>query len=197
MKLFNKWETDKIVIKEKALIPYINIQEMLIPRTGGKAAEGQRVFTQKTHIVERLMNKVMVPGHRGKKHKISSYHITGKSTKAYKSVKECFEIIEKETSQNPIQVFITALENAAPREEVTSIEYGGARYSKAVEVSPLRRIDYTLRLMVQGSYGSSFNKKTSFPRALANEILNAYKISQDSAAIQKKLELERQADSSR
>ena len=162
MKLFNKWETDKLVIKEKALIPYINIQEMLVPRTGGKAAEGQRVFTQKTHIVERLMNKVMVPGHRGKKHKISSYHITGKSTKAYKSVIKAFEFIEKETSQNPIQVFVTAIENAAPREEVTSIEYGGARYSKAVEVSPLRRIDYTLRLMVQGSYSNSFNKKPTF-----------------------------------
>ena len=63
MKLFNKWETDKIVIKEKALVPYINIQQMLVPRTGGKAAEGQRVFTQKTHIIERLMNKIMVPGH--------------------------------------------------------------------------------------------------------------------------------------
>jgi len=197
MKLFNKWETDKVVVREKALVPYINLQTILVPRTGGKAAEGQRVFAQKTHIVERLMNKIMVPGHKGKKHKLSSYHITGKSTTAYKTVKTCFELIEKETSQNPIQVFVTALENAAPREEVTSIEYGGARYSKAIEVSPLRRVDYALRLMVQGSYGSSFNKKVKFARALANEILNAYKISQDSAAIQKKLELERQADSSR
>lgn len=197
MKLFNRWETDKLVVKEKALVPYINLQPMLVPRTGGKAAEGQRIWTQKTHIVERLMNKMMVPGHRGKKHKISSYHCTGKSSKVYKSVIKAFELIEKETKQNPIQVFITAVENAAPREEVTSIEYGGARYSKAVEVSPLRRIDYTLRLMVQGSYSKSFNNKVSIERTLANEILNAYKISQDSAAIQKKLELERQADSSR
>ena len=52
MKLFNRWETDKIVIKEKALIPYIHIQEILVPRTGGKGAEGQRVWTQKTHIVD-------------------------------------------------------------------------------------------------------------------------------------------------
>ncbi len=197
MKLFNRWETDKLVIKEKALAPYIHLQSILVPRTGGKAAEGQRVWTQKTHIVERLMNKIMVPGHRGKKHKITSYHCTGKSTKAYKTVIDAFQLIEKETKQNPIQVFITAIENAAPREEVTSIEYGGARYSKAVEVSPLRRIDYTLRLMVQGAYAKSFNNKVSIARALANEILNAFKISQDSAAIQKKLELERQADSSR
>ena len=197
MKLLNKWDTEGVIVKEKALVPYINLQTIFVPRTGGKAAEGQRVWTQKTHIVERLINKVMVPGHRGKKHKLSSYHCTGKSTKAYKAVKEAFEIIEKETNQNPIQVFVKALENAAPREEVTSIEYGGARYSKAVEVSPLRRIDFTLRLMVQGAYGNSFNKKAKFARTLANEILNAYKIDQSSNAIQKKLELERQADSSR
>lgn len=197
MKLFNKWETDKIAIKEKALAPYINLQPILVPRTGGRAAEGQRIWTQKTHIVERLMNKLMVPGHRGKKHKLTSYHVTGKGTKAYKIVKNCFELIEEQTKQNPIQVFVTALENAAPREEVTSIEYGGARYSKAVEVSPLRRIDFTLRLMVQGAYAKSFNSKISIEKALANEILAAYKIDQASNAIQKKLELERQADSSR
>ncbi len=197
MKLFNKWETDKIVVREKALVPYISLQQIIVPRTSGRDAAGQRVWTQKTHIVERLMNKLMVPGHKGKKHKISSYHCTGKGIKVYKIVQDCFEIIEKETKQNPIQVFVTALENAAPREEVTSIEYGGARYSKAVEVSPLRRIDYALRLMVQGSYAKAFNSKIKIEKALSNEILNAYKIDQSSAAIQKKLELERQADSSR
>ena len=197
MKLLNKWDTDSVVVKEKALIPYINLQTIFVPRTGGRAAEGQRIWTQKTHIVERLMNKLMVPGHRGKKHKLTSYHITGKGIKTYKIVKECFEIIEEQTKQNPVQVFVTALENAAPREEVTSIEYGGARYSKAVEVSPLRRIDFTLRLMVQGAYSKSFNSKIKIKKALANEILAAYKIDQASNAIQKKLELERQADSSR
>ena len=197
MKLFDKWETEKIIVKEKALIPYINLQPILVPKTGGREATSQRVWTQKTHIVERLINKLMVPGHKGKKHKLTSYHCTGKGIKTYKIVKETFEIIEKETKQNPVQVFVTALENAAPREEVTSIEYGGARYSKAVEVSPLRRIDFALRLMVQGAYAKSFNSKIKIPKALANEILAAYKTDQSSAAIQKKLELERQADSSR
>lgn len=197
MKLFNTWDISTVKVQEEALKPYIFINPVLALRSGGRAASGQRVWVQKTNIVERLMNKLMVPGHRGKKHKLSSYHCTGKSCNVYKIVKEAFDIIEKETKENPIQVFVKAVENGAPREEVTGIEYGGARYSKAVEVSPLRRIDYALRLMVQGSFAKSFNKKTSFPRSLANEILNAYKISQDSTAIQKKLELERQADSSR
>ncbi len=198
MKLFDKWDIEQVSVKEQALVPYININPLLVPRTGGRAAEGQRVWTQKTNIVERLMNKLMIPGHRGKKHKITSYKLTGKGIKVYNIVKKSFEIIEKETKLNPIQVFVTALENAAPREEVTSIEYGGARYSKAVEVSPLRRIDYALRLMTQSAYSKAFNSKKSIERSMAEEIIAAYKMDQQgSAAIAKKLELERQADSSR
>nr|MBA4405199.1 30S ribosomal protein S7 [Nanoarchaeum sp.] len=198
IKLFDRWDIEKVIVKEKALEPYLDLTPLLAPRTGGRAAEGQRVWTQKTNVVERLMNKLMVPGHRGKKHKIMSYKLTGKAIKVYGIVKKAFEIIEKETKLNPIQVFVTALENAAPREEVTSIEYGGARYSKAVEVSPLRRVDYALRIMTQSAYSKSFNSKKSIERAVAEEIMAAYRMDQQgSASVAKKLELERQADSSR
>jgi small subunit ribosomal protein S7 len=197
MKIFNIWDIESVKVNEKALSSYIFINPVLVPRSGGRAASGQRIWVQNNSIVERLMNKLMVPGHRGKKHKVTSSHCTGKSSKTYKIVKETFEILEKETKQNPIQVFVTALENAAPREEVTGIEYGGARYSKAVDLSPLRRVDLALRWMVQGSYSKSFNSKKKITRALADEILAAYKIDQASNAISKKLESERQADSSR
>jgi len=197
MKMFNLWDVESVKIREKALQPYIFVEPVLVPRSGGRAAVGQRVWTQRSSIVERLMNKLMVPGHRSRKHRLTSYHCTGKSNNVYKIIKETLTIIEKETKQNPIQVFVTALENAAPREEVTSIEYGGARYSKAVDISPLRRVDLALRWMVQGSYSKSFNSKKKMSRALAEEILSAYKIDQGSNAISKKLELERQADSSR
>lgn len=197
MKLFNVWDIESVKVNEKALSPYIFIDPVLIPRSGGRAASGQRIWVQKNNIVERLMNRLMVPGHKGKKHKLSSSHCTGKSTKVYKIVKETFEIIEKETKENPIQVFVKALENAAPREEVTGIEYGGARYSKAVDVSPLRRVDLALRWFVQGAYGKSFNSKKKITRTLADEILAAFRIDKASNAISKKLEAERQSDSSR
>jgi small subunit ribosomal protein S7 len=197
IKLFNKWDISNIKVKEKALEPYIKLTPIIVPRTAGRAAQGQRIWVQKTNIVERLMNKLMVPGHRGKKHKITSGHCTGKATTTYKIVKECFEIIEKQTKQNPIEVFVRAIENAAPREEVTSIEYGGARYSKAVEMAPQRRIDLVLRMMVQGSYQKSFNTKKKMAETLAQEILAAYKEDPSSAAISKKVELEKQADASR
>ena len=113
-------------------------------------------------------------------------------------VQEAFEIIEKKTNENPVKVFVQALEHAAPREEIVTIEYGGARYPKAVDCAPQRRIDIALKFFSQGSYEKCFNKKKSLPQALSDEILGAYKFDQSkSFAIQKKLELERQADGSR
>ena len=54
-----------------------------------------------------------------------------------------------------------------------------------------------LRYMTQGAFQKSSNSKKSIEAALADEIINAYKMSNNSAAISKKLEVERQADSSR
>jgi len=199
MKLFDKWETKDINVEEEALRPYIYLPELLVPKTGGKNARGQRIWVQNTHLVERLMNKLMVPGHSKRhKHKRTSGRNSGKALNVQKIVLEAFENIEKKTGKNPIQVFVKAVENACPREEVTGIEYGGARYSKAVEVSPLRRVDLALRFMVWGSYAKSFNSKIKIANTLTNEILGAYNLDTSASnALSKKLELERQSDASR
>jgi small subunit ribosomal protein S7 len=139
----------------------------------------------------------MIPGHKGKRHSKSSGHITGKAQHAYAVVEDSLRLIEQRTKKNPIEVFVRALENAAPREEIVTIEYGGARYPKAVECSPQRRVDLALRYMTQGAYQKSFNTKKSIIETLTAEIVNAYNLSTQSNAIQKKLEIERQADASR
>ena len=143
------------------------------------------------------MNKMMVSGHKGKKHKTTSGHNTGKATKLYKIIEKTLMIIEQQTKKNPIEVLVKAIENAAPREEITTIEYGGARYPQAVDTAPLRRIDVALRQMTQGAYSKSFNSRSPIEKTLAEEIMNAYNMDQKSTAIAKKLELERQADASR
>ncbi len=196
IKAFNKWDTVDIKVKDKGLIDYISLAARIVPRTGARYA-GKRFHKSHVFIVERLINKVMVPGHKSKKHFKSSSHITGKSDRAYKIVEKTFELIEERTKENPIKVFVQALENAAPREEIISIEYGGARYPKAVECAPQRRIDIALRFFTQGSYQKSFNSKKSIQECLAEEIISAFNLSNTSAAIVKKLELERQADASR
>ena len=156
-----------------------------------------RLWGKKIPIVERLMNKMMVAGHRGKKHRLTSGRCTGKSHTVFNIVEKTFDIIEQKTKKNPVEVFIKALENAAPREEITAIEYGGARYPQAVECAPQRRVDIALRMFAQGSFQKSFGKKIKIEEALSDEIIKASNIDQGSAAISKKLELEKQADSSR
>lgn len=194
--VFNRWDMSGIKVGDAGLSQYITLNPVIVPKTGARYA-GNKFHKSKVFIVERLINKIMVTGHKSKKHYISSGHNTGKAHKASEIVEKTLEIVEQKTKKNPIQVFVQALENAAPREEIVTIEYGGARYPKAVECAPQRRIDIALRQMTQGARQKSFNKKRSIESALAEEIINAYGLSQNSQAISKKLELERQADASR
>lgn len=196
IKLFGIWDTSAVKVEDAGLRPYVNLRPIFLPKTGGRNT-GVMFHKSKTNIVERLVNKVMVPGHKGKKHKLSSGHCCGKAASRMMIVQQTFKIIESKTKKNPVEVFVKAIENAAPREEITTIEYGGARYPKAVECSPQRRIDVALRMFIQGAYSKSFNSKRKLQDTLADEILKAYNIDQSSMAISKKLELERQADASR
>ncbi|MEM2916605.1 MAG: 30S ribosomal protein S7 [Candidatus Woesearchaeota archaeon] len=193
---FNKWSTSGITVEDPGLQRYISLDPRIVPKTGARYA-GKKFHKSKIFIVERLINKIMVPGHRGSKHTITSEGATGKAITAMQIVEKTFEKIEQLTKQNPIKVFVKAIENAAPREEIVTIEYGGARYPKAVECSPRRRIDVALRYFVQGAFDKSFNKKKGIESALADEIIAAYKLDPKSLAIFKKNELERQADSAR
>ncbi|MBI4439027.1 30S ribosomal protein S7 [Candidatus Woesearchaeota archaeon] len=193
---FGKWPVDDVKVKDSGLVDYVTIKNVYVPRTGARYSR-QKFHKSKVFIVERLINKLMVPGHRGKKHRITSYTVTGKSSQAYDAVEKAFTLIEERTKTNPVKVFVEALENAAPREEIISIEYGGARYPKAVDCSPQRRIDQALKYMVQGAYHRRFNTKKGIVQSLADEIIAAHQRSPASNAIAKKLEIERQADASR
>ncbi len=196
IKAFNKWSVDGIKVEDPGLQKYITLEPRIVPKTGARYAKN-RFHKSKIFIVERLINKIMIPGHRGKKHFKTSCHATGKANKAFSIVEDVFNTIEDQTKENPIKIFVKALENAAQREEIITIEYGGARYPKAVECSPQRRIDNALRHITQGAYHKSFNSKKTIENSLADEIISAYRLSNASNAITRKLEIERQADASR
>jgi small subunit ribosomal protein S7 len=196
IKIFDRWDSAGITVKDPGLVRYLSVKPILVPKTGARYA-GLRFHKSKINIVERLINRLMIPGHKGKKHKFSSGHVTGKGQSAYNLVLEAFDLIEKRVKKNPVEVFVRAVENAAPREELITIEYGGARYPKAVECAPQRRVDVVLKMMTQGTFQKSIKSKKSAPSALADEIVAAFQLSPNSNAISKKLELERQADASR
>ncbi|MBW2968232.1 30S ribosomal protein S7 [Candidatus Woesearchaeota archaeon] len=194
--VFNRWSVDGISVSDPGIKDYINLEPRAVPMTGGRHAKF-RFYKSNIFIIERLINRIMNAGHRAKKHKITSYANTGKGHTAYNIVEDTLELIENRTKENPISVVVKAIENAAPREEIVTIEYGGAKYPKAVDVAPQRRIDHALKLMTQTAYQKSFNSRKSIVAALADEIIAAYQLSPNSGAISKKLELERQSDSSR
>ena len=116
------------------------------------------------------MGKLMIAGHKGKKHYWTSGTNTGKISTIYKIVKNTFEIIEQKTNTNPLEVFVRALEEGTPREGVATIEYGGVKYPKSVDLAPQRRIDLALRWMTQGAFVNSVRGKKPMAQSLADEI---------------------------
>lgn len=197
LKLFNRWGFGGIEIKDAGLKPYINLNPCVIPKTGGRFSQ-RKFYKSKMNIVERLVNKLMVSGHRGKKHLLSSGRNTGKTQTILKIVKEIFEKLEKRANKNPIEVLVGALENAALREEITSYQMGGMMVRKAVCTSPQRRVDKALTVITQTAYRKSFGKKISTADALADEIFFAYKNdASKSHAIKEKERIEREAGGAR
>jgi len=197
VKLFNRWSFEAIEVQDPGIKPYINLIPAVVPKTGGRYATRQ-FYKSKMNIVERFANKLMVPGHRGKKHLISSGRNTGKTQTIFNIIKEAFEKLEKKTNKNPIEVLVRALENAALREEITSYQMGGIMVRKAVITSPQRRVDFALSIITRSAYRKSFGKKTSIADALVNEIFYAYKNdASKSEAIKEKERIEREAGGAR
>ncbi|HDH91524.1 MAG TPA: 30S ribosomal protein S7 [Candidatus Aenigmarchaeota archaeon] len=197
IKLFGKWDCSGIKVNDPGLVRYINLDPVLVPKSRGRFSKSQ-FHKSKMHIVERLITKLMVPGHRGKKHVISSGRCTGHYTTKYKIVKKTFEIIEQKTKKNPVEVFVRAIENAAIREEIASYQVGGIIVRRAVVTSPQRRVDLALRMIVQAAYRKAHNKKVSMAEALANEIIGAYENNPNkSDAIREKERIEKEAEAAR
>jgi small subunit ribosomal protein S7 len=183
--LFGKWDLKEVEINDISLKNYINLDPIITPHIGGKYAN--RPFSKKkVHIVERLINNMM-----------RTEHMTGNKSKAYTIVGKAFEIINKKTKRNPVQVFIDAIEAAAPKEEITRLKYGGISVPKAVDIAATRRLDVALRNICKGAHQSSSKSKKKIEACLADEILRAANGDLQSFAIAKKDEIERIAASAR
>ena len=179
--IFNKWDLKDIKIEDLGLINYICLDETLVPHTLGRHVKRQ-FAKSKVSIVERLMNKIM-----------RTERNSGKKNKSYNTVKTAFEVINKRTKQNPIQILVKAVENTSPREETTRIKYGGIGYQVAVDIAPQRRVDLSLGFLTRGTLQSAFKNKRSVAECLADEIILASEYDTRSFAIQKKEEKERVA----
>ncbi len=198
IKLFGKWSLDDIEIENPALKGVISVKPVYLPHSGGRH-EHKPFGKLEVMIVERLVNRLMMQAKNAgvKKDHVNSKN-QGKKLKALRTVKYAFEIIELRTGENPVKVLLKAIENAAIREEVTRIMYGGVTYFHAVDTSPTRMVDLALRNIAQGAAIRAFRSPMSLAEALAEEIIAAAEYDRArSHAIRRKEEIERIALSSR
>jgi small subunit ribosomal protein S7 len=196
MLLFKRWDFSGVEVRDPGLKKYINLRPVALPKTCGKYGTVS-IHKPKMNVIERFMNKLFVPGHKGKKHKLTSGHVVGNYQKVFKAVKEAFEIIEKRTKKNPVQVLVDAIENGALYEEVMGYRLGGIIARKAVVVSPQRRLDISLRLITQDIFSKSFRTRKTLAQVIAGELIEIASNDQRSNVIRERNRIEKEAEGAR
>ena len=182
--VLSKYDMKSVKIEDKGLEKYINLNTKNV--YNGGIFSNKLFGKSKIPLIERLINNIM-----------RTEHYNGKKIKAYKVINLTFEIIDKKTKTNPLQVLINAIENSAPKEETTRLRFGGISVPKAVDVAPQRRLDIALRNISLGSVNASHKNKKSMEACLADEIIKASKNDVASFAVAKKNDIERVAKSAR
>ncbi|MEM3372754.1 MAG: 30S ribosomal protein S7 [Candidatus Anstonellales archaeon] len=199
-KIFDKYDTNNIEVKDLGLAKYITIKPTYVLHTFGRHAKKQ-FNKSKVNIVERLINCLMRGGTGDKiGGRVIRTHgaMQGKKLRAIKIVKKAFAIVEEKTKSNPVQLLVQAIENSAPREDFTRVSFGGVTYQVAVDIAPMRRLDLAIRNIVYAAILRSFNTGNKLPNTLADEIINASKNDNiNSYAVKKKNEIERMAKAAR
>jgi len=191
-----EYDATEAEVNDNGLVRYIDLENVAAPRSKGRHSEKQ-FYRGNVSIVERLLNRMYVAGHSGSKHYITSGHNIGSSERLWNVIHDAFDIINEETGENPVQVLVDAIENSAPVEEVVTYQRGGARARKAVLVSPQRRVDLALRLLVQGQYENRLTDSTSAEEALAQELMAAADGDSSVNAVREKERRESEAEGAR
>ena len=131
----------------------------------------------KSQLVGKLINKIMWDGEKSKAESI-----------CYDS----FAIIEKKIKQDPLQVFLKAMENVKPVLEVRSRRVGGATYQVPGTVDPTRKETLALRWIVQFARQK---KGKPMREKLAEEILMAFR--GEGLAVKKREDTHKMAEANR
>jgi small subunit ribosomal protein S7 len=122
---------------------------------------------------------------------------TGKKQGAMKAFESALDAIAAKSGDNPLQVFVDAICNGAPMEEITRIKFGAVSQPKAVDSSPSRRLDVALRNLAKGAQQGTHKSKRTLTNCIINELSKAAAGDATSFAVAKKEELERIAASAR
>jgi small subunit ribosomal protein S7 len=182
-KLFGVWDVTGIEYTDPSTERYITVTP--IAHTMGRHADKQFEKSD-ISIVERLINRLM-----------QTEENTGKKQQTMNLVREAFDLVHARTDENPVQILVRAVENAAPREETVRLKYGGISVPKAVDVAPQRRVDQALMFLAEGTYRASFKTSTDAHEALADQLIGAANYDVQTYAVSQKEEKERVAAAAR
>ena len=182
-KLFGKWDVSEIEYRDPSTERYLSVTP--VAHTAGRHA-GKQFQKSEVSVVERFINRLM-----------QTEENTGKKQQTLNLVREAFDLIHERTEENPVQVLVRAVENAAPREETVRLKYGGISVPKAVDVAPQRRVDQALKFIAEGVHNDSFKSSTSAEEAIANQLVRAADYDVSVYAIGQKEEKERVAAAAR
>lgn len=197
--LFGKYNLKEVMVTDQSLAAYINLLPRRYPDIYGRRSN-LAYYTSHINIVERLMNKLMRGGTGqkvGGRVIRTKGRLQGKKLKVFHIVEKAFDIVNRQTSKNPVQIFINALQHAAPIEDTTRVRYGGISYNVAVDLGSTRRVGIALSNIALASIMGAFKNRRSLAESLANEIILAANKDPNSYAIKKRVEAERMARSAR
>ncbi|MEK9184012.1 MAG: 30S ribosomal protein S7 [Patescibacteria group bacterium] len=116
----------------------------------------------------------------------------GEKSIAEKILYNAFDLINKQTKQEPLAVFEKALENVSPLTEVASRRIGGANYQVPRPVRAERKFMLSVRWIIEAARSKKGKQMAS---KLAEEIMAAFK--NEGVAIKKKQDVHRMAEANR
>ena len=117
---------------------------------------------------------------------------SGKKSIAEQIVYRAMEAIVQKSGKDPLEVFMTALNNARPMVEVKSRRVGGAHYQVPVEVRASRRTALAMRWLREAARKRG---EKSMGLRLAGELIDAAE--GRGGAIKKREEVHRMADANK
>ncbi len=134
-------------------------------------------FEYKSLKVEKLINYIM---ERGKKNA------------ARKIVYGAFDIIKKDTKEDSLEIFETAIRNISPVMEIRSRRIGGANYQVPHEVRPERKLALAYRWIIEAAKSK---KGKPMAQKLATELILSSKNEGD--AFKKRENVHKMAEANR
>ena len=126
---------------------------------------------------------------------INCLMIDGKKSAAMKQVYDAFESIGHETNEEPLKVFLAALEQIKPTVEVRPRRVGGAAYQVPMPVRGPRRESLAIKWLLVAAKAKSNKEFHTFAGKLTREIIDASR--GEGGAAGKKREVERVAEANR